>query len=134
MRNLKFIQKFKNSSLETKIKVISLVFFILAAAGLIVHKLSIPETKAYFRREKYSDVKLTVTDNVYEILAEQIQSDISKSALQSVIYNVYGDFINKPAPNVDSVIDFDDIGTTPQDDEPEEDSEVTDDIDNKNNE
>lgn len=131
MGKFKFIQKFKNSSLETKIKILSLATVVLVAAGLVVYKLSIPETKAYFRSEKYSEVKLTVTNNVYDVLSQQIQSDINNSALHSVSEDAYRGFTDQIQTGSKTEDGF--IIPKPGD-KPEENHGVTDGIDNGINE
>lgn len=93
MKNSKLKQKRKNGSFKPQIKIIALVIVILAAMGLIVHRLSISETNAYFRSENESYVTLTVTDNVYDSLIDKIKSidetDTQTSAVKSAYFNPY---------------------------------------------
>jgi hypothetical protein len=101
MKNSKFIQKFKNSSLKNKIKTISLSVVMLAAVGLTVHKLSILETGAIFTSGDESNVTLTVTNEVYNSLITQMQSnmitnimdngDIDTTTQRSVPEDVYAE-------------------------------------------
>ncbi|NLZ51879.1 MAG: hypothetical protein GX892_01810 [Thermoanaerobacteraceae bacterium] len=91
MGKIKFKQKRKNIAF----KFIVMVVTMSASIGLIIHKLNVSKTKAYFYNEQTNEITLTVTEDVYGSIIEQLYPLGKIDTQKTVSDNVYDSIVDR---------------------------------------